>query len=708
MLIICAYLSFPKINGNSAHVLPRTSANRSEATLDSISREIGRSNKATNNLDQQLFSIQQSISKTHQAILFQNTAVNYISHSISSNSQSQPRSAGQCSSSFWRASRVFDEPSSAFERSQSQQHTESSRISIYAPAVYGKGNFGRAVIISDDAGSTDHDSVPSSVGAPTSLFEISQNFFPETYTMHQRVPKSCLMVFGSYEESFTGQYKTNLYRLMFMKSPRQWCRLRVSINIRRSSIYWAATNTTHREYRTMDALLLLGGASLPPSLSMKMQAFLSRTEQYDDDTHLCFSLSDQDSLQNYDLQPHINLSPVLTGTRTGFLKPSRDALAFLEDLGCPWYYEKQVTQVALLEPPNRFISDVCGILVYETMFVGDVPSPELLYNVQLLHCMNRTPGFPRLVGFVKDNDGAQLQSSLIEFPRVQFKVRDATLDGSVSWERREKWARQLVEGVSRVHSQGFVIGTLTAFWQPVIDTSDNVQLWYFKKKFATCQLGDCYYPPECRHFRNLSPTITGADCPNITSKADLYDLGLLLWVLAENVGYPCRSPVCIREHCAGPVCDESHRDPIALPRLDDHIPQYFKDIVDACRAERPEDRLPARTLLELFPPQGALQSSQACGSTVDGTDVTSLGKRLLGTVSCDGCRNSNIAHRLYHCCTCKAGNFDICQACYNAGMHCPDKDHLLVEMENVGDYRGIALKYHSSVKRSGERDVIEL
>lgn len=73
-----------------------------------------------------------------------------------------------------------------------------------------------------------------------------------------------------------------------MKSPRQWCRLRVSVDIRRSSIYWTATSTTQNEYKTMETVILVGGASLPPSLSKKMQAILSETERYDDDIHLHF------------------------------------------------------------------------------------------------------------------------------------------------------------------------------------------------------------------------------------------------------------------------------------------------------------------------------------------------------------------------------------------------------------------------------------
>lgn len=290
-------------------------------------------------------------------------------------------------------------------------------------------------------------------------------------------------------------------------------------------------------------------------------------------------------------------------------------------------------------------------------------------------------------------------------------MQEAIRDNSISWERRERWGRQLVEGVSQLHSQGFVHGTLTTLWRPVIDISDNVLFRFFKQKFKLGSKTGCYFPPEFRHLENCSSTTTEAECPNVTSKTDIFQLGLQLWFLAENGPTNHTSPICMRKHCSerGTTCEESHTEPIALPRLSDAVPKYFRDIVDACRAEHPEDRPPARKLLELFPSPNVVsrhgQSEAMYVST--SLDIASMGKRLQAGVTCDRCRDRDAARHLFHCCVCANGDFDLCHACYEAGRHCLDKDHLLVEMVDLEGCL-VVRRYHSSVKSSGNRDIVEL
>ena len=110
---------------------------------------------------------------------------------------------------------------------------------------------------------------------PQSLFEMSANFFPEVYTTDQRLPRSCLIVISSYEEHLVENSKRNLYRLFYLKSPRQWCRINLSINIPRRSKYWAATKTTQNEYKTMETRAPKGYAALPYSLISQLQPALS-------------------------------------------------------------------------------------------------------------------------------------------------------------------------------------------------------------------------------------------------------------------------------------------------------------------------------------------------------------------------------------------------------------------------------------------------
>ena len=61
--------------------------------------------------------------------------------------------------------------------------------------------------------------------------------------------------------------------------------------------------------------------------------------------------------------------------------------------------------------------------------------------------------------------------------------------------------------------------------------------------------GGSYYPPEYRHLRWASSAISDADSTGVSSKTDIFQLGLLLWLLAENTYRTNNSPFCIREKC---------------------------------------------------------------------------------------------------------------------------------------------------------------
>ncbi len=150
---------------------------------------------------------------------------------------------------------------------------------------------------------------------------------------------------------------------------------------------------------------------------------------------------------------------------------------------------------------------------------------------------------------------------------------------------------------------------------------------------------------------------------------------------------------------------------VALPDLPENIPQYYKTIFKGCRAERPENRPPARRLLERSPTMHEFQSTPSASSTSDSTsacsDTNSLGRGVVGMKRCNGCGIINIQFHFCHCNMCDTGDFDICSRCYDKDVHCYDKDHLLVELKNDG-VCGVTGKYHSSPQATGGREVFDL
>jgi serine/threonine protein kinase len=311
------------------------------------------------------------------------------------------------------------------------------------------------------------------------------------------------------------------------------------------------------------------------------------------------------------------------------------------------------------------------MLVYEIKFARSLLSYEHLYNIQLLRCMDDVPGFAKLVSVVINTSGNYLKSYLIGFPGMNslFLSNEVVQGRLIPWKRREKLARQLVEAVRQVHFKGFVMGGLMSSQARIlIDSSNCLHFWEFKKKFRMGYRRGCYYPPEFRHYQYLSRSTTEAECPNVTPKTDIFHLGMALWYIAEGFPRGRVSPVCMREGCdTQPSCfcsDESHIDPIVLPSLSESIPQYYRDIVNDCRAEDPNERPAAWRLLDRFPCTSESECSQIQDPEPKNIDLESLLKNFARSAFCDVCR-AWIEKSYFHCNVCLSGDFDICLACYN-------------------------------------------
>ena len=545
---------------------------------------------------------------------------------------------------------------------------------------------------------------------PVTLLEASQNFFAESYTVDTQVPRSCLVVIGSSEQVIRPDYKTSVYTLFYLNSFRHWHWLTVSIKIPCLSKYWATTMTNPREQPgAWSRPNREASALLPYSLLQKIQAYLCQEERFHDDTKLDLWLSKTDTIERQSQIPYYSERLAFSQS----LSASQDALTHLHDLGCQRYDESEVVQVQIGDQPIRFCSSLNGSLVHEVKSISSTPPVEFLYAIRVLHCMNGTAGFLKLVGIVTDDGRKYLKSYLLEVPRTTSNLLQAIACEGIQWERRERWAVQLIKAIGQIHAQGFVVGGLTAQTVPLIDDTDSIRLWTFKERFVTGRKIGAYYPPEFRHVRNMSWTISEANCPRVTSKTDIFHLGLLLWLLGENKPATHESPWCRRSECKtyhykDTVYDLSHAEPIALPPLSESVPKYFRDTVDACRRENPSERPAAWEILQNFSfPNNFQQSRPERGDPHDGdTKMTMEGMKTTRN-ACNDCAQNYIQIPYFHCNVCDAAQFDLCQTCYDGGKHCRDDSHLLVELGMIGSWI-VPKRYHSSVKSSGVREIIDL
>ena len=653
--------------------------------LASIGPDVGCATDSLVSFRTQLSNIEEAVSKTHDAVMTQKTAVDSVLQSFSV----APRS-----------------------HSYATNGLPSNRCTLSSGARHKCASHNYAV------------SRGSLSPEPMTPLEASQNFFAESYTVDAQVPRSCLVVISSFEQLTRVDSRTNVYRLFHLDSFRRWQWLTLSIQIPCTSRYWAAIKTTqHDKGKKWQTATLASASILPYSLLERIHVFLRQRGEFNDNTKMDLLLSEQDTVE---WRPQRLRTDPLSAPYQPLSNP-RKALSYLHDLGCERYDESEVVQIKIVNEPNCFCSSLNGLLVYEVKFKDSTPTVEMLYTIRVLHCMNGSPGFARLIGIVTDNSRRHLKSYLIELPKARWNMLRMAENPSVSWERREQWAAQLVRGISRIHAHSFVVGGLHIWNVPVIDETGSVQFWSFKKRFVTGRAVGAYYPPEFLYVRDMPPTVGEADCPHVTSKTDIFHLGLMLWLLAEIKAETHASPVCRRMGCNvresegnhnGNLCDLSHAEPIALPPLPGSIPKYFRDIVDACRREDPSTRPAAREILGMFPSldesfphhqqqgNGQRQSLPQQNRTAD---IENLADSVrFRKVACNYCHKRPLALPFYHCNSCRYADFDLCQSCYDCGMHCYDDEHMLVEMGRIGS-RIVPRTYHSCVKYpSGTRDVINL
>ena len=143
-----------------------------------------------------------------------------------------------------------------------------------------------------------------------------------------------------------------------MDSFRHWHWLTISIRIPRSSSYWVATKITpqnkRREFQKPE---LTSAVALPYSLLKKVQAFLRQAERFNDNSSLCLSLSNRDTIE---WRPQVSPIDALS-TLPRSLSASLIVLDYLRDLGCERYDESQVVQIEMVDPPNYFCSSLNGV-----------------------------------------------------------------------------------------------------------------------------------------------------------------------------------------------------------------------------------------------------------------------------------------------------------------------------------------------------------
>lgn len=555
----------------------------------------------------------------------------------------------------------------------------------------------------------------SELSRSTTPLERFPNDHPEIYgkTMLPRI-----LITAYFELSLSKFSRTNYYRVLFHKSPRQWIHLNISLEIPTSSKYWAVTAAQgNRKFGFMAFYFKMFG--VPTSLLEIMQEDFERYKsKMIEESYFTLWLSNE-SIQGFEEPTTNELSPIHPDQEQSHVQPgySKEAiLSSLHHLGCRKVSTGQVIQLAKLESPAHFIATFEGQLVEEVKSETQPPTEEFCYNIEIHHCLRHEPGITRLVGLAVDNDQDSLHSYLVKLPDTKCELLldyANRLSQFRQWFQFENLAWQLVHRVNSVHTSGrhFVVGTLGKLRPPIlVDAHGQVHIHYFLKDADYRNAAHPLYPPEFRVYAKSARTCSShMKRDSITKAFDIYQLGLLLWTLADSwsTGNSTKitKEVLFTNFEARPSVMNSQ--PAVLPRLSKSIPEYFRLMIDECCSESPCSRPRAEELLSRFPPMQSDTIPEFQGSvSLQPADVNTILESRLRSSFCDIC-NKQTTSITYNCLICYNGDFDLCQQCFDAGNHCNESSHLL--RETPVSLKSLDIKrYHSSVDSGGDRHITEL
>ena len=217
----------------------------------------------------------------------------------------------------------------------------------------------------------------------------------------------------------------------------------------------------------------------------------------------------------------------------------------------------------------------------------EIPGPdmidEFLYEVNALWKLSDSDHVIDFCKIVTDDSRTCIKGLLISFADkgtlvdIIYDNRDPPLP----WATRDKWARQIVQGLADIHEEGFVQGDFTLS-NIVIDSNDDVRIIDINRR--GCPVG--WEPPEFLGLIESGQKIS----MHIGTKSDLYQLGMVLWGLARLEDEP--------EQLEGDRTLEGS-----------DAPEYLIKWVKSCLSDKPKHRLSAKDLLRGCPELDAMEIS---------------------------------------------------------------------------------------------------
>ena len=523
----------------------------------------------------------------------------------------------------------------------------------------------------DDSPSSDADMYTKFQGSPDYYLESRSSFYPEQYSTGSLFGDK-IFVFAMIQSQKDPQRQK--YFLMYAENPRHWQRITVSLTYRhvRGSITLSQVSANNKDCNCK---------LLPKLLQNLLDRTLPRLESSCIVTNLSLSLQENESGQVVFDSPGIDVTEDSLEVR---MCDGNQIVYDVEHLDCPKFVESDVIVVSRMATSCYHVmvgSRRC--LEQKAPFAAagwqdENGFDDFCRDMRLLCSLRGCASVVQFIGVVLDQTGRQLKSYLYESPMIGSLRRLLRVANSrsetIPWPIREIWSRQIIEAVSDVHKKDRVFGLLD-ITNVGLRADGTVALTEIKtgQRHIRNVLGEM--PPE---LRMLFPKRNERAMRNMSSfQTDIFQLGMILWLLAEHRGR-CTGYLCAKSACTNfprYACPLEHTNPVGLPACCSDIPPYFNDIISKCRSPDPKGRPSASRLTETFPYTGEIKELAP--------NISVLLERYESQIAyfCPGCDEcGGLARDInYHCNVCDEGDFDLCSTCVSQGVHCFVPQHRLVK-----------------------------
>ena len=438
------------------------------------------------------------------------------------------------------------------------------------------------------------------IGSPEYRFELLPSFYPKQYISEGSISEEVFAV--AMLPSSVGQH-TFRYFLNYAETARRWQRIVVSA-------------TFHGERKQTDSLQVAASGdyhtwgapkALPPAVHRLLRTMLPFIESFPSTTQISLDLkvgeSGQITAESSRIEVIEEKSEISQPAETEFLQ-------FVDGLTCKWYVESDVVTYSRINSTSyRVYVDSQKYVENKVVFASGRKQGNnafLDYLDEIKHCISLS-GCANVSGFrgiILDDTKRHLRGYLKDLPRVgsleALLALTASRSNYIPRLIRELWARQLIEAMVEIHSQGLIAGVFGLDCVG-IRTDGRAVLHKLQRSENYLQDRNGRMPPELqnRHPDDYSSTSVRE---SLNFYTDVFQLGVILWLLMEHVpngtGVFCAKSDCT--HFSRRTCTKSHSNPVELPKNSDDVPAYLCDIVRDRRLPDPRSRITASELARVL------------------------------------------------------------------------------------------------------------